>query len=78
MCLYIMNFFNSMVCFCWKTHVPRFCINDDQDGIWAILTYQLINGNIILVEFGASVIPTYNLLLCCIDTQLVGDCLELK
>ncbi len=56
-----MNFLNSMVGLSGESHVTGFGINDDKDGIGAILPDKFVNSNIILMQFWASVVPAYNL-----------------
>lgn len=56
----LMNLLNGNVCFSRQAQVLWLSIDDHQNGIWAVAAKQLIDCDVVLMQFGAGVIPSHD------------------
>jgi len=52
---YIVHLLNAVVSLSRQAHIGRLCVYDHQNRIGAITSHQVIDGYVILVQFGACI-----------------------
>ena len=54
---YVVNFFDSDVRLSRQTQIFRFCVDDDQNGIRVVASNELVDRNVVAMQFRSGVVP---------------------